>query len=163
MCNSTKYQFMCEICILKCYISPNVIFETNSKIHKYLPKWWVLCQFNRKVKFTWMNPIIHNRTNTGEQPHQWSPYDVFPKKGNLTIHTRIQAGEKTCQSSHCDKAFLKSSKLIVHTGKHTGNKIYQCSQCNNTFSTNRSTFYTYKKSHWRETTSMQLVWQGLLN
>ena len=136
--------------------------QQKNKIHLNEPQEIFAVNVTRFLHIN--HPIIHTRTNTVEQPHQWSPYDeVFSKKGNLSINTRKQTGENPCQCSHCSNAFLKSSNLFVHTVTHIGNKLYQCSQCKNTFSTNRSTIYTYRKSHWRKTTSMQLVSQGLLN
>ncbi len=73
----------------------------------------------------------HTREKPGE--NHCSVCDKDFSSNDLTRHMQLHNGEKPCQCSQCDKAYVKKTNLIIHFRTHTEERPYQCSQCDKTF------------------------------
>ncbi|CAL4157763.1 unnamed protein product, partial [Meganyctiphanes norvegica] len=81
--------------------------------------------------------------------YQCSQYEQeFPQNNTLIKNQIIYTGDKSYQSSHCDKSFSTNSDIITHT-THIDQKPYPCNQCDNAFSHN-SSFIIHNRVHIEE-------------
>ncbi|KAM6472005.1 uncharacterized protein PHA67_003170 isoform 3-T4 [Liasis olivaceus] len=90
---------------------------------------------------------LHQRIQDGEKPYKCLECGkCFRDSSYLTSHKRIHTGDKRYKCSECGKCFRKSCSLHSHKRIHTGEKPYECLKCAKCFK-NSSHLSSHKRIH----------------
>ena len=115
----------------------------------------------------------HMKTHIGEKPYQCNHCDkAFSQKHWLFTHMMTQSREDHINTTNVvysiwgntlGRNHIHATSVIGNKRTHTGGKTIPMQSLWQVFLTKYQYFNPYEETHWRDTISMQLVWQGLLS